>query len=70
MLADTPALDGALAERLLRLQTDRRALEAEVLGVTQAQRMQIQLMESKVLQLKRRLTAEQRYSSEIGRAHV
>ena len=65
MLTDTPALDGALAERLLRLQTDRRALEAEVLGVTQAQRMQIQLMESKVLQLKRKLTAEQRHSSSL-----
>ena len=50
-------------QRLRRLQADRRALEAEVVGVVRAQQMQIKLLDRQAAQIAHASTAEQRLSS-------
>ena len=65
-LSAPPSGDASLVQRLLGLQTDRRALEAEVTGVVQAQQMQIRLLEREAAQLARSSTAEQRLNSHLA----
>ena len=62
----------ALQKRLERLQADGHALEAEALGVMQAQQLQIQLLERQASQLTQASESEQRRASSLraGSAQV